>query len=131
MAEQIEHDKSAGLERLYARITKISEDMDGIATRTAQSLGLPTAMVPTPSRDDVPVLLVRMPDTFQVDFAPSHPLSAPGGALSVKAKRLYGGLRKSDWAFTFVHGEWRAHNPVSDDTIRACLTPGGPKPAIY
>jgi hypothetical protein len=130
MTEQVGDNKSAALDQLYTRITKIAEDMGGTATRTTQSLGFPAAMVASPRREDAPALHVEMPDTFQLDIAPFLPLSAPG-VLSVRAKRAYGGAEKAGWTFSFLQGEWRTHNPVSDDTLRACLTAEGPKPAVY
>jgi hypothetical protein len=131
MAEHVTIDKSSALEQLYSRITRIAEDMGGTASRTSQSLGFPAAMVETPRREHAPALRVEMPDGFQLDFAPFLPLSAPGNALSVTAKRTYGESRKNDWTFSFANGEWKAHSLVSDDTIRACLTAEGPKPAVY
>ena len=39
-----------------------------------------------------------MPDSFQVEFAPSFPLSI-WNALSVRAKRFHAGLPKTEWGF--------------------------------
>ncbi len=121
-------DKSAALDELYGRITQIAGAMGGTTSRSLSSLAFPSAMTASPRTEDVPSLCVKMPDKFQVDFAPSNPLSI-GNALSVKAARTLGVSRKSDWIFSFGPKGWqRTNTPLSDDEIRACLTPEGPPP---
>jgi hypothetical protein len=123
--------KSAVLDELYYRIAQIAEAMDGTASPLVSRQSLPSQMVATPSSENVQALWVRLPDEFQVEFAPSHPLSI-GNALSVRAVRTHAGLRKSDWTLNFGPDGWRrTQAPLSDDEIRACLTPEGPSPAAY
>jgi hypothetical protein len=123
---------NAALETLYARVTRIAEDMKGTVTTTTESRSFEAAIVEPPKSENVRGLHVEMPGGFQVDFAPSRALGAPGNVLPVKAKRYLGGSRTDDWDSIFVQGEWQfAGKPVSDDDLRACLTPRGPKPAVY
>jgi hypothetical protein len=123
--------KSAALDQLYGRITEIAGAMGGTAVRILEPLSFPNAMVDTPRRENAPALHVDLPDDFRVEFAPSFPLSI-GSALSVSAVRTHAGGRKTDWAFNFGADGWRRTQvPLSDDEIRACLTPEGPRPAVY
>jgi len=124
-------DKSAALDELYRRITRFAEVMGGTASRTVLSVSVPVAMVSAPRSEDAPALVAEMPGNFRVDFAPSFPLSI-GNALSVRAVRTHAGLRKNDWTLNFGPDGWRrTQAPLSDDEIRACLTPEGPRPAAY
>jgi hypothetical protein len=127
MTQQTSGNKSAALDELYSRITRIADEMRGTASRTSPRHFLPSAVVDEPVSEAVPALHVEMPDSFQVDFAPSYPLSTPGNALSVRAVRTHHGARKSDRTFIFGANGWQ----ITDDEIRACLTPEGPQPAIY
>lgn len=79
-------------------------------------------MIATPQSEDAPSLHVKMPNGFQVDFAPVNPLSI-GNVLSVRAVRTFKEQRKSDHIFAYLQGGWRmSNNALSDDEIRACLT---------
>jgi hypothetical protein len=91
------------------------------------SLSFPSAIVAAPATETVPALHVEMPDFFRLEMAPPHPLSI-GNALTVRVKRTHGSARKSDWNFSFGPKGWqRTQDPLSDDEIRQCLTPGGPR----
>jgi len=128
-AQQTSINKKAELDTLYGRITKEAEAMGGSASHSSSSLSVPGAMTATPQSENAPSLHVKMPNGFQVDFAPVNPLSI-GNALSVRAIRTTGGHRKSDHTFVFLQGGWRmSNNALSADEIRACLTPEGPFPA--
>jgi hypothetical protein len=69
MIEQVGGNKSAALNDLYSRITRIAEAMGGAVSRSASSRSFPSAMVAVPRSEEVPALHVEMPDSFQVDFA--------------------------------------------------------------
>jgi hypothetical protein len=132
MTRQASVNKSVALEELYSRITRIADELSGTASRTSPRHFLPSAVVAEPVSEAVPALRVEMPDSFQVDFAPSYPLGTPGNALSVEARRTHHGARKSDWRFNFGAAGWqRTQTALTDDEIRACLTPEGPPPAIW
>ncbi len=123
--------KSAALDQLYGRITEIAGAMGGTAVRILEPVSFPNAMEDTPRRENAPALHMDMPDDFRVEFAPSFPLSI-GNALSVRAVRTHGGGRKNDWTFTHSPDGWRrTQAPLSDDEIRACLKPEGPRAAVY
>jgi hypothetical protein len=131
MTQPVASDKSRALNELYCRITQIAEAMGGRVFPIESSLSFPSATVADPRFEDVPALRVDMPDDFRVEFVPSYPLSFPSD-LSMRAKRIHGGLRKSDWHFNFAPDGWRrTQAPLSDDEIRVCLTPEGPRPASY
>ncbi len=128
--QQVGNDKSAAISHLYSRIEKVAIAMGGTTHRTTASRSLPGAMVAVPRSEDVPALLVEMPNSFHVDFAPLYPLNI-GNALFVQAKRIHRGSSKTDWQFTFGPEGWRrTQAPLSDDEIRTCLTPEGPPPAF-
>jgi hypothetical protein len=113
-------DNSAALDELYDRIKPIAEAMGGNV-----SLRLPAP------NGCGPALRAEMPNDFWVDFDPSYS-SNFGNALAVRAIRIYCGLRKSSWAFALGSGGWeREKSPLSDDEIRDCLSPEGPKPAVH
>jgi hypothetical protein len=124
-------DKIPLLDQLYARIAKTAQGMGGAAVRTTEVRHFEGVIVESPRVEEVPALHVEMPNCFEVDFAPDRALEPPGNTLSVKARRIHHGSRKSDWRCTFVQGQWQADGPLSDDTIRACLTPSGPLPAQF
>lgn len=118
----------ATLDDLYGRITRTAEAIGGRASRNRSCLAVPLQMVAEPRTEDVPALQVEMPDSFQVNFAPLYPLSA-GNALSVQARRTHHGARKNDWFFNFGPDGWRRTQVLlSEEEIRACLTPEGPRP---
>lgn len=124
------NEKSAALKGFYRRIEKIADGMDGSVTRLTASRSIPSAMIASPRAEDVPTLLIEMPDSFRVEFSPPFPLSL-GNALTVHAKRNHSGYRKTDWQFIFGPEGWRrSQAPLSDDEIRACLTPEGPRPVF-
>jgi hypothetical protein len=130
MTQPTSLDKSAALNSLYARIMAIAKAMGGSASLAAAQ-SIPPAMIAEPRSDDVPALRVKMPDEFEVDFAPYLPLSV-GSALSVRAMRTHSGWSETDWTFIFGTDGWRrAQRPLSDAEISACLTPEGPRPAAY
>jgi len=119
--------KTAALHELYRRIARVAEEMGGTATRVLSSRSVPSAIVATLHRENVPGLCVQMPDDFRVDFAPFYPLSM-GSALTVQARRTQSGRGKSGRTFDFAQDGWRSVKvPLSDDEIRACLTPVGPR----
>jgi hypothetical protein len=116
------------LQGLYKRIAEIAKSMGGKATEGIAPLRL-TVNVASPRSENVPALNVEMPDSFHVEFVPRNPLV---NALSVQARRTHHGAGKNDWPFNFVQDIWRmGQNPLSDDEIRRCLTPEGPRPALY
>jgi hypothetical protein len=78
------NNKSAALGKLYDRITRIAETMGGTASHQVLALTIPGAMTAGYQSENAPALCAEMPDNFQVEFAPSFPLSI-GSALSVKA----------------------------------------------
>ena len=122
--------KIAALDILYARVSRAAEAMGGKAAPRLAAIAFRSADVAIPQTEAVNALLVEMPDSFQLELTPAHPLSI-GNVVSVRAVRKHGGGRKNDWVFNFVNGEWQAtQSPLSDDEIRKCLTPEGPPP-IY
>ncbi len=128
--EEVGGDKSTALNSLYIRIEKVAYSMNGTATRSTSSRSFPSAVVAVPRSEGVPTLVVEMPDSFQVEFASPYPLSI-GNTLSVQAKRSHYGSRKTDWQFTLGPEGWRrTQAPLSDDEIRLCLTPEGPRPVF-
>ncbi len=123
-------EKTAALDLLYARVSRAAETMGGKAALHLAAIAFRSAEVAIPQTVAVNALLVEMPDNFQAELTPAHPLSI-GNVVSVRAVRIHGGGRRNDWTFNFVNGEWRVtQSPLSDDEIRKCLTPEGP-PAIY
>lgn len=123
MTQPLTSDKTTALDELYCRITRVAEAMGSHATIMRTSVSFPCTAVAAPSVEDDPALRVEMPDDFQVEFAPSYPLSFPS-TLSVRAKRTHARLRKSDWHFNLGPDGWRrTQAPLSDDEIRMCLTP--------
>jgi hypothetical protein len=125
------NDKTSALGKLYERVTRIAEAMGGTASHEVWALTVPGQMTAGYQSENAPVLCAKMPDSFQADFAPSFPLSI-GSALSVRAMRTHAGGRKTDWTFNFGPDGWhRTQDPLSDDEIRTCLTPEGPRPASY
>ena len=119
------------LDALYARIMGVAKVMGGTASRVSVRLSLPSAMTATPQADDAPALVVEMQNNFRAEFAPSNALLI-GNALTVRVVRTHEGLRKTDWQFNLAPDGWqRTQTPLSDDQIRECLTPDGPKPAFY
>jgi hypothetical protein len=126
----VSEEKSAALDLLYARFSRTAEAMGGKAAPRLGAIAFRSAEVAIPQTEAVNTLLVEMPDSFQVELTPAHPLSI-GNVVSVQAVRKHRGGRKTDWGFNFVNGEWRAsQEPLSDEEIRKCLTPEGPPP-IY
>jgi hypothetical protein len=132
MTQQITDTKTTALVELYSRVTRVAGAMGGTASPYTSSLSVQSAMAPPsplgPRAEDAPALLVNMPKGFEVDFAPSNPLSI-GTALSVTATRTVGAGRKSDRSFIFgPDGCWHMtqDHPLTDDEIRVCLTLEGP-----
>jgi hypothetical protein len=126
----VSEEKSAALDLLYARISRAAEAMGGKAAPRLTAIAFRSAEVAIPQTEAANALLVEMPDSFQVELTPAHPLSI-GNVVSVRAVRKHAGGRKNDWVLNFVNGEWRAtQSLLSDDEIRKCLTPEGPPP-IY
>lgn len=131
MAPQATSEKLVALNALYGRIASIAAAMGGRATESSVSLSTPSVMVASPRTETTPSLVVEMPGSFRVDFAPTHPLTI-GNALAVRALRTHEDQRKTDWQFNLGADGWqRTQAPLSDEEIRQCLTPEGPRPAIY
>ena len=124
-------EKRFALDALYSRIAAVAKAMGGRASSVSLRLSLPSAMTATPQGEDAPALVVEMQNNFRAEFAPSNALRI-GNALTVRVVRSHKGLRKTDWQFNFASDGWQ-HNqtPLSDDQIRECLSPEGPKPAFY
>jgi hypothetical protein len=121
-------DKGRALGILYDRVARVASTMNGKPYRSVEQLSLPAATVAAPHGEDVPTIRVAMPNGFEVEFCPTFPLSI-GNALSVRAKRIYGGQPKKDYTFVFGPNGWtRGAGPLSDDDVRSCLTPDGPPP---
>ncbi len=124
-------EKVVALDALYTRIADVAKAMGGTASKVSTRLALPSAMTATPQSDDAPALIVEMQDNFRTEFAPSNALRI-GNALTVRVVRTHEGMRKTDWHFNLALDGWqRSQTPLSDDDIRQCLTPEGPKPAFY
>jgi hypothetical protein len=131
MAPPATSEKLVALNALYGRIASIAAAMGGKAAESSANLRIPGIMVASPRNEAAPALVVEMPDRFRVDFAPTHPLTIEN-ALAVRAVRTHEDLRKTDWQFNLGSDGWqRTQAPLSDDEIRQCLTPEGPRPAIY
>jgi hypothetical protein len=130
MTQQTHGNKSVALYELYSRITQIAEAMGGTASPYAAVRCIPSAMMAGSHSADVPALHVEMPNSLQVDFAPPYPLNIEN-ALFVQAHCTHGGFCKSDWSFSFGPNGWRGTQaPLSDDEVRACLSPDGPEFAV-
>jgi hypothetical protein len=126
---EMRDEKSTALDSLYSRIERIAYAMRGRMTRSIRERSIPSVMVAVPRSEGVPTLLAEMPDSFEVEFAPPYPLSI-GNVLLLRAKRIHYRSPKTDWQFTFGPDGWRGTQaPLSDDEIRVCLTPEGPRPA--
>jgi hypothetical protein len=124
----VSEEKSAALDLLYARVSRVAEAMGGKAVPRLAAIKFASAVVDIPRTEAVNALLLEMPAGFQVELTPAHPLSI-GNVVSVRAVRSHAGGRKTDWTFNFVNGEWQAaQGPLSEDQIRKCLTPEGPPP---
>lgn len=131
MAQPVTSDKVTSLNELYLRVTQVAEAMGGRVSPNTSSLSFPSATLAAPRVEDAPALRVEMPEDFKVEFAPSYPLSFPSN-LSVRAKRTHGGRRINDWHFNLAPDGWRRTQvQLSDDEIRLCLRPEGPKPTSY
>ena len=125
------NDKAAALGKLYNRVMRIAKEMGGTSTLRVRALTVPGQMTAAHLSENAPVLIAEMPDDFQAEFAPSFPLSI-GSALSVRINRLHAGYPKNEWAFNYSPDGWRRIQALlSDEEIRACLTPEGPRPASY
>lgn len=125
------NDKAAVLGKLYDRVMRIAKEMGGTATHQVCALTVPAQMTAAHKSENVPALIVEMPDDFQVELAPSFPLSI-GSALSVRINRLHAGYPKNEWTFNYSPDGWRRTQALLlDEEIRACLTPEGPRPATY
>ncbi|MGC2656437.1 MAG: hypothetical protein WA324_00560 [Bryobacteraceae bacterium] len=130
MATPTIDEKIAVFDTLFFRVQRVARAMGG----SAEGINEPVAHhdPPIPRADVVPALLVEMPGGFLVKLVPAFPLRAPGNALSVRAERTHNGGRKTDWQFTHGPDGWRGRQGLlTDDEIRACLTPEGPPPAVY
>jgi len=66
-----------------------------MANSTVAKTSLAISTIADYQSENVPALYAEMPDRFDVEFAPSFPLSI-GNALSVRAKRFHCGLPKSE-----------------------------------
>lgn len=118
------------LRELFERIIEVAKGMGGKVREGASRLRRNVDVL-LPRSENVPALEVEMPDSFHVELAPSNPLGM-GNVVSVRARRIHYGGGKDDWTFSFVQGVWRTgQNPLSDDDIRRCLTPEGPRPITY
>ena len=127
MSEKTSDNKSVDLYELYSRVKQIAEAMGGCASAIAVGRSLPSAMFGSPRGEIVSPLRVMMPDGFRVDFAAYYP-SSIGETLTVRAVRTHGGSRKTDWLLRLAPDGWRRGQvPLSDDEIRGCLTPEGPR----
>ncbi len=125
------NDKTAALRQLYDRIARVAEAMGGTASHQVSALTIPGVKTADYQSENAPALCAEMPDGFRVDFAPFFPLSI-GNALSVRARRFHAGSPRSEWGFNLGPDGWRrTQAPLSDDEIRECLTPEGPRPATY
>jgi hypothetical protein len=124
-------DKLAAIERLYNRIETIAKAMSGVPCALTAYVGFPADISSEPILKDTPALVAKMPNDFRVEFVPDRPLIAPG-ELQVWARRIHSGSRKTDMQFHFVSNGWQTDgSPLSDEQIRACLTPDGPPPAAF
>jgi hypothetical protein len=113
MTQQTAVNKTAALDDLYNRISRVGVTMGCGASRDPSS----------------PDLYVRTPNGLEVRFTPMQSLSDIGNALSVQAMRYFGGGRKNDWMCSLGPNGWQlGQAPLSDADIRACLTPEGPSP---
>jgi len=124
-------EKAAALHTLHRNIGRVAQSMDGTPIHGAKHISLPSPVVAEPRAELVPYLRVEMPDNFVVESELNDPLSLPY-ALSVKLTRTHNGGRKTDWQF--VHGQdgWCGRQGLlTDDEIRACLTPEGPPPLQF
>ena len=123
--------KANALNELYNYAERMAVMMDGRPYRAVEHLSYPGVIAArTPRGEDVPTLRVAMPDDFQVEFCPMHPLSVPGNALIVRATRVFKGQSKNDYIFTWGLNGWTCGAvPVTDEAIHSCLTPDGPTPA--
>jgi hypothetical protein len=127
--QELRESHITALHELYKRIAEIARSMGGTATEGTAPRRL-TVNVAVPRDEDVPALTIEMPDSFHVEFAPPNALGL-GNALSVKARRLHHGSTKNDWTVNLMQGVWQyTLKPFSDEEIRKCLTPDGPKPAV-
>src|SRR5271168_3570238 len=124
MTEQTSETKVGKLHELYARITRIAEEMRGTASRFALGRSLPDAMVASPRSEEVPALHVEMPGGFKVDFAPSRPLTV-GNALAVQAVRILRGARMTDWFLSFGPNGWQKSGTLLSDIGREAMPIGG------
>jgi hypothetical protein len=117
------------LHEVYNRIAGIAKNMGGRATEGSAHRRR-TFDVAEPRNENVPALVVEMLDSFRVEFAPADVLRP--GALSVRARRTHHGRTKNDWTFNYLQGIWQyAQKLVSDDDIRKCLMPEGPRAALF
>lgn len=120
------NDKVAALGKLYCPVMRIAKEMGGNATHQVRALTVPGQMTATRQSENVPALIVEMPDDFQVEFVPSFPLSL-GSTLSVRINRRHAGYPKNEWGFKYSPDGWRKTQALlTDEEIRACLTPEGP-----
>lgn len=118
MAPQATTEKLVALNALYGRIASIAAAMGGRAAESSVSLSIPSVMVASPRTETTPSLVVEMPGSFRVDFAPTHPLTI-GNALAVRAQRTHEEQRKTDWQFNLGPNGWqRTQALLSDDEIR-------------
>lgn len=124
-------DKSAALDELYKRITRIAAEIRGVANLTIVPISVDSIRVAAPRSVDVPALHVEMPNGFRVEFTPTSPLNIPF-ILSVRIRQTHHGYLKSSSNLNLRENDWYAtHAPLSDDEIRALLTPDELPPAIY
>jgi hypothetical protein len=121
------NDKRPVLEEFYKRIAAVVEYEGGSSTAVNARRTI-TVQTATPKVEGVPALLAKMPNDFEVEFAPTDALGI-GNVINVRATRRHRGLVKdSIYVFTFAtDGVWKyASRPVADGDIKACLTLAGP-----
>lgn len=73
MAQQATSEELVALTVLFGRIASIAAATGGKATESSANLSIPGTMVASPRNEAALALVVEMPGSFRVDFAPTHP----------------------------------------------------------